>query len=62
MESSTQIIRRKELSNQLGISEVSLWRMEKRGELPKRVQISERAVGWLKSDIEAWLESKKKVA
>lgn len=62
MEKSTQIIRRNELAKQLQVSEVTIWRMEKRGDLPKRVNISERVVGWLKSDIEQWLESKKEVA
>ncbi len=54
-----QVIRTVELANILGVSKQTLWRMEKRGDLPRKVSISERAVGWLKSDIEAWLESKK---
>lgn len=54
-----EVIRAKELSKILSVSLPTLWRMEKRGDLPRKVSISERAVGWLKSDIEAWLESKK---
>ena len=57
--SNLEVIRPKELSKMLSISQPTLWRMEKRGELPKKVQISERTVGWLKSDIQDWLESKK---
>jgi len=57
--SNVEIIRPKELSKLLSVSKPTLWRMEQRGDLPKRVSISERAVGWLKSDIEEWLESKK---
>jgi predicted DNA-binding transcriptional regulator AlpA len=30
--------------------------MEKSGQLPKRVQIGTRSVGWRTSDIEEWLE------
>ena len=33
--------------------------MEKRGDLPPKVKISSRAVGWLESDIEDWLETRK---
>lgn len=57
--SNLEVIRPTALSKLLSISKPTLWRMEQRGELPKRVRISERAVGWLKSDIEEWLESKK---
>jgi len=54
-----EVIRAKDLSKLLSVSLPTLWRMEKRGDLPKRVNISERVVGWLKSDIQEWLESKK---
>lgn len=53
-----KIIRPKELSKLLGISVVSIWRLEKRGELPPRIKLSQRAVGWLESDIEEWLDSR----
>jgi len=55
---SLKIIRPKELAELLSISTVTLWRMEKRGELPKRKQISSRAVGWLESEIEEWLKTR----
>ncbi|MBO6573156.1 MAG: AlpA family phage regulatory protein [Balneola sp.] len=52
-----KVIRPKQLAKILSISTVTLWRMEKRGELPPRKRISTRAVGWLESDIEEWLNS-----
>ncbi len=54
-----EVIRPNDLAKMLSVSLPTLWRMEKRGELPKKIQISERTVGWLKSDIQEWLESKK---
>lgn len=54
-----KIIRTAELAERLSISEVTIWRMRNRGELPPRIQISSRAVGWLESDIEEWLNSQK---
>jgi len=33
----------------------TLWRMEKRGEFPKRVQMGPRRIGWKLSDIERWI-------
>ena len=41
-----------------GLSHVTQWRMEKRGEFPKRRQISPGRVGWLESEILAWVESR----
>jgi len=40
------------------LSHVTLWRMEKRGEFPKRRQISPGRVAWLESEILAWMESR----
>lgn len=56
---SLQLIRPSDLADILSVSKQTLWRMENRGELPKRVKISKRAVGWLASDIREFLESKK---
>jgi prophage regulatory protein len=52
---NTYIIRPTELAQRLGVSHPTLWRMEKRGDLPPRKQIGPRAVGWLTTDIEQWL-------
>lgn len=54
-----KIIRPGELAEMLSVSTVTVWRMEKKGELPSRFKISNRAVGWLRSDIEEWLAEKK---
>lgn len=53
-----KIIRMGELSHMLGVSKTTLWRMEKRGELPQRIKISRRVVGWLESDIKEWLKNR----
>lgn len=56
-----KIIRPSELAEILSVSTVTIWRMEKRGELPPRKQISSRVVGWLESDIKEWLENRPNV-
>jgi prophage regulatory protein len=53
-----KVIRPTELAEKLSLSTVTLWRMEKRGELPPRRKISKRIVGWLESDIEEWLKER----
>jgi len=56
--STLQIVRPKQLAQLLSVSTVTIWRMEKRGELPRRKQISSRTVGWLESEIKEWLEKR----
>jgi len=53
-----KIIRNKELAEMLTISVPTLWRMEKRGELPTKIRISERISGWRESDIHEWLKKR----
>lgn len=55
---SLQIIRPKQLSNLLGVSIATLYRME--SDLPPKIKISQngRAVGWRKSTIEKWMDEK----
>ena len=55
-----RIVRPKELRATLGISKTTLWKMEKAGKLPPRIQISERAVGWTESSINEFLEQKQR--
>ena len=41
-----------------GLSNVTRWRMEKRGEFPKRHQISPNRVAYLESEVIDWMESR----
>jgi Predicted transcriptional regulator len=41
------------------VSRTTLWRMERAGQFPKRIQISPNRVAWLESDVDAWLEARK---
>lgn len=40
------------------LSRVQAWRLEKLGLFPRRIQISPGRVGWLKSEIEAWIKER----
>jgi prophage regulatory protein len=41
-----------------GLSNVTRWRMEKRGDFPKRRQISPNRVAYLESEVTAWMKSR----
>ncbi len=57
-ESESKIIRPKELANMLSISISTLYRWESKGELPSKIKLAGNAVGWLRSDIEEWLNNR----
>ena len=57
-----RILSPREIVILLGISEVTIWRMRKRGEFPEPLRVSPRRVGWRESDIRAWLTSRAETA
>ncbi|MFH5885509.1 helix-turn-helix transcriptional regulator [Halalkalibaculum sp. DA3122] len=58
MEKSLHILRPSDLADMLNVSRVTIWRMQKRGELPPRKKFSNRCVGWDSRTIENWFESR----
>ena len=42
-----------------GLSKASIYRFEKNGDFPKKVNIGKRSVGWFENDIEEFLLSLK---
>ncbi len=52
----TKILRWADLKPILGLSRMTVYRMEKAGEFPKRIRLaSGNSVGWLEHEVEAWL-------
>ena len=43
-----------------GLSKATIWREEKSGAFPKRINLTPRRVGWIESEIIGWLESRPK--
>ena len=56
-----RILREQECKRKSGLSRTSRWRLEQRGQFPKRRQISPNAVGWLESEVQEWLEARAEV-
>jgi prophage regulatory protein len=58
-----QILREKEVIKVVGLSRTSIWRKERLGTFPRRVKLGAggRAIGWLRSDVEAWLQELKRI-
>ena len=52
-----RLYRPKEACEYLGIGIATLWRLEQRGKLKGKRQISRGAVGWMKSDLDKFLDN-----
>lgn len=53
-----RVIRKPELFKKIGLSDVTIWRMEKAGKFPKRINLGTNSVGWLDSEIQDWFAKK----
>lgn len=56
--SEVKILRINDLVNLLGLSKVTIWRMEHRGQFPKRIKLTDRIVGWRESDVLEWIKKR----
>ncbi|MEN7430390.1 AlpA family transcriptional regulator [Chromobacterium sp. TRC.1.1.SA] len=41
-----------------GLSRSSLYALIKQGQFPRQIQLGPRAVAWLSSDVDSWLEER----
>jgi prophage regulatory protein len=55
-----RIIRRREVEGRTGYSGTTIWRKERDGQFPKRVQLSSDgiAVGWYEDEVDDWIQSR----
>ena len=54
-----ELLRTKQAAAYLGISTVSLWRLENSDPtFPRKIVITSRCVGWRAESLQAWLEAK----
>lgn len=56
----TTILRRPQVCKLIGLSVSTLYRMEKAGDFPQRLQIGQHSVGWLDSEVTAWIEQRRR--
>lgn len=53
---SRTIIRRAEVLRRTGLSNTTIWRLQKTGDFPQPVQLTDAgAVGWVEAEIDRWL-------
>ena len=53
-----RLIRRKEVQAKTGLGASSIYAMMQQGTFPKAINISERRVAWIESDIDLWISER----
>lgn len=49
-----RILRQRQVCEKVGLSPMTIWRRQKAGTFPRRVQLGPNSVGWPEDEIEAW--------
>ncbi|WP_243140672.1 helix-turn-helix transcriptional regulator [Pelistega ratti] len=52
------LISRKTVFQMVGLSNSTIWRLEREGKFPKRKQLSKNRVAWLKKEILNWIKQR----
>ncbi len=56
-----RVIREKECKKLTGICRTTRYEMEKQGRFPSRISLGGRSVGWVKSEVVAWVNNRERV-
>ena len=54
------VIRFPQLKQLVGLSRVTVWRLENAQQFPRRIRLSANSVGWRASEIEKWLRARER--
>lgn len=55
---SRKILRKRDVRARTGLSDTTIWRREKLGTFPRRVQITENIVGWYDDEVDRWVHER----
>ena len=55
-----RFMRRPEVERITSLKGTQMWREEQAGRFPKRYNLTKRTVGWLESEVNDWMVSRKK--
>jgi prophage regulatory protein len=60
--SSFRILSVRQVSEVIGLSRATIWRLGRRGDFPKAVALSPGRVGWPEHAVRAWLQQRMEAA
>ena len=53
-----KVLRKRQVVERVGYSAMHIYRLEKQGLFPKRLTLGPNSVGWLESEIDAWIKAR----
>ena len=57
---SPRLLRPRDVARMVGLSRVSLWRLEQVGKFPPRRRLSTNRVAWLTEEVEDWIRTRER--
>ena len=54
----TRLLRPRDVAARIGLSKVTIYRLERAGQFPKSIQLSRGAIAWRETDIEQWIDQR----
>ena len=55
-----RVLSQQTVLDRVPVSRTTLWRMERAGLFPRRIQVSAHRVGWIEADVNAWVEARRR--
>ncbi len=52
------LLRRKQVESQIGLGRSAIYKLMSKGMFPKPIKLTDKAVAWQQSQIDAWIESR----
>ena len=53
-----RILRKPECLHRVGLSDPTVWRLEKKGQFPRRLRLGGNSCGWLESEVNEWMKAR----
>jgi prophage regulatory protein len=57
-----RFLRLPDVIKRVGLGRASIYRLMEKGKFPKAHKLGERAVAWLESDVESWIQARVKAS
>jgi prophage regulatory protein len=53
-----RVLRLPQVCHKIGLCRSMIYRLESEGRFPRRIKLGVRAVGWIESEVEAWIRER----
>ena len=54
----TKVLKVKQVAEEINVSVPQVYKLASKGTFPKQIKLGERGSGWLRTEVDAWLQSR----